>query len=546
MGSFSINWRPGTASVYESIWSLQRKFSYLNRVGQTQTRQAIAEIKGEGVSGDLITNNPVLKNLGEPWRLFDNCSISKFLVPVSISGIPRKFSVKNLRYCEACISRGYHSPIHQLPWVSLCPIHFLPLHESCSKCGKDIPINRWADGNQTSLFRNRDAEFCECEIWPSMHSLEWPAGLRLSEAKPIGAYLLWLKNLEFTPEHKSAYAARKAFGDCSEPQLIDIWRQVLPPPKAVEAFLTPIQFPVTTIRRIEFPTEKRAQAVLEFVERYGYWPFVEGVIYQCIRRKEKGAWEYHARRFLKLLARYGHKNCAQVVQPTVKRRFLKRMAIDVEKEIKWICPRCDLFRMIRSPTLAIDLDFLSEFVDRKMREDSWVSWFDTELLKEGLAELVHYCDSEGRAKINKSCLRSKVVWGKELSRFATILVIFRQIAAIKFLVGKYRDFFRHRRERHGRWNASLSSRDVEWPYIVASIENLRFIRIAIWNRQKLDDNLEMEALHDKHPPDIKALLRKWNRIQINERKRELLERAKRLEEGWQLAIAEQKMLSSGD
>lgn len=546
MANFSVNWRPGTASVYESIWSLQRKFSYLNRIGQIQTREAIAEIKGGGISGDLDVNNPVLKYLGEPFRLFNSCSLSRFLVPASISGAPRRFVVKNLRYCEACISRGYHSPIHQLPWLALCPIHLLQLHESCSKCGKEIPINRWADGNPTSLLRTGDAEFCECEIWPSMRSFEWPSGIRLSEAKPIGAYLRWLRNLEFTPEQKSAYAAKKAFGDCSELQLIDIWRQVLPPPKTVEGFLTPIQFPVTTIRRIEFPTEERAQAVLELVERYGYWPFVEGVIYQCIRRKEKGVWEYYARRFLKQLARYGHGNCAQVVQPTVKRRFLKRMTIDVEKEIEWICPRCDLFRMIRSPTLAIELDFLSEFVDRNMREDSWVSWFDTELLKDGLAELVHYRDSESRAKLNKSGLRSKVLWGKELSRFATILVIFRQIAAIGFLVSKYSDFFRHRREVRGRWNYSLRSRDVQWPYIVVSIEDRRAIRLAIWSRHKLDDHFEMEDLCDKHPSDIKAVLRKLNRAQINERKRELLERAKRLEEGWQRAIATQKMLSSGD
>lgn len=544
--NFSVNWRPGTASVYESIWSLQRKFSYLNRIGQIQTREAIVELRGGGVSGDLDVNNPVLKYLGEPFRIFNSCSLSKFLVPASISGAPRKFAVKNLRYCEACISRGYHSPIHQLSWLSLCPIHLLPLHESCLKCGKEIPMTRWADGNSTSSFRTGGAEFCDCKIWPKMYSLEWPAGLRLSEAKPIGAYLRWLRDLEFTPELKSAYAAKKAFGDCSEHQLIDIWRQVLPPPKAVEGFLTPIQFPVTSIRRIEFPTEQGAKAVLELIKRYGYRPFVEGVIYQCIRRKEKGAWEYHARRFLKQIAQYGHQNCAQVVESTVKRRFLKRMTIDVEKELNWICPRCNLFRMIRSPTLTIELEFLSEFVDRKMREDSWVSWFDTELHKEGLAELVHYRDSESRAKLNKSGLRPMVVWGKELSRFSTVLVIFRQIAAIRFLVSKYRDFFRYRHELRERWKSSLRSRDVQWPYIVVSIEDLRFIRIAIWSRHKLDDNFKMDGLYDKHPSDIKAVLRKLNRARINERKREFFERAKRLEECWQRAIAVQNVLSSGE
>ena len=526
MRNFSINWRPGTASVYESIWSLRRKFSYLNRVGQSQTRQAIAEIEGGGGSGDLDVNNPILKYLGEPFRLFNNCSLSKFLVPYSISGSLRRFAVKNLRYCEACISRGYHSPIHQLTWVALCPIHLLPLHESCPECGKKIPINRWADGNPRSLFRTRGAELCECNIWPGMHSTEWPAGIRLSEAKPIEAYLRWLRSLEFTPEKKSAHAARRAIGECSQIQLVDIWRQVLPPPKTVEGFLTPIQFPVTTIRRIEFPTEKRAQAVLDLVECYGYQPFVEGVIYQFIRRKEKGAWEYYARRVLKQLARYGHGNCAQVLQSSVKRRFLRGMTIEVEEELKWICPRCNLFRMIRSPALTIEFDNLSEFVDRNMRDDSWVSWFDTELLKEGLAELVHFCESENRTRPIKSGLRSKVVWGKELSRFSTVLVIFHQIAAIRFLVSEYSDYFRYPRELRSCWNSSLRSGDIQWPYILASIEDRRVIRLAIWSRHKLVDDFEMDALYDKHPSDIKAVLRKFNRVQINEREREFLERAK--------------------
>jgi hypothetical protein len=359
-----------------------------------------------------------------------------------------------------------------------------------------------------------------------MHSPEWPAGIRLSEARPIEAYLRWLRSLEFTPEKKSAHAAIRESGTCSDFQLIDIWRQVLPPPKTVERFLTPLQFPVTTIRRIEFPTEKRAEAVLELVEQYGYRPFLEGVIYQCIRSKEKGAWEYYARRFVKQLARYGHGNCAQVLQSGVKRRFLKGMTIDVEKELKWICPRCNLFRMIRSPALTIEFDYLSEFVNWNMREDSWVSWFDTELLKEGLAELVHYRESENRIRSIKSGLRSKVVWGKELTRFSTVLVIMHQIAAIRFLVSEYSDSFRYLRELRSSWNAFLRSRDVQWPYIVASIEDRRVIRLAIWNRHKLVDDFEMDALYDKHPSDIKAVLRKFNRIQIKERERKFCELAK--------------------
>ena len=44
-----------------------------------------------------------------------------------------------LRFCEACIRRGDHSPLFQLPWWRGCPVHAGELRKGCPECGAAIP-----------------------------------------------------------------------------------------------------------------------------------------------------------------------------------------------------------------------------------------------------------------------------------------------------------------------------------------------------------------------------------------------------------------------
>ena len=127
MRNVQVNWRPGTTSFYESIWNLRRKFSFLNRTGVTLTCEVFKPATSTA-SGNIALDNPALKLLKEPLRLFRSSSLSNFLISDRISGNSRRFAVgKELRYCSSCISRGYHSAVHQSHWVALCPIHLVPL-----------------------------------------------------------------------------------------------------------------------------------------------------------------------------------------------------------------------------------------------------------------------------------------------------------------------------------------------------------------------------------------------------------------------------------
>lgn len=46
-------------------------------------------------------------------------------------------SATKLRGCPACLSYGYHTMLHQLPWISSCPWHRERLVDSCT-CGRDF------------------------------------------------------------------------------------------------------------------------------------------------------------------------------------------------------------------------------------------------------------------------------------------------------------------------------------------------------------------------------------------------------------------------
>lgn len=45
-----------------------------------------------------------------------------------------------LRFCPKCLQGGYHCLVFQLPWVTNCPWHALPLLDGCPRCGAFISM----------------------------------------------------------------------------------------------------------------------------------------------------------------------------------------------------------------------------------------------------------------------------------------------------------------------------------------------------------------------------------------------------------------------
>ncbi|AJW93817.1 hypothetical protein QHI69_38095 (plasmid) [Burkholderia gladioli pv. gladioli] len=62
------------------------------------------------------------------------------------------------RYCRNCISRGYHSVLHQMLMFHHCPAHYRPLETACRRCGYEAPYKV----NVLLLESPHRCAFCGC------------------------------------------------------------------------------------------------------------------------------------------------------------------------------------------------------------------------------------------------------------------------------------------------------------------------------------------------------------------------------------------------
>jgi hypothetical protein len=158
-GTRPFNWRHGCVSPYESIWSIAQKFTFLNRTG---FRQFSAFVGGAGASRgsprtlEGIPVERVRDALGLESVCFAACPVN-MLMPLPLRALPIR---RVLRLCPDCAQRGYHSAIHQLPWLTRCPIHGCELITRCKRCGTP-----WLyDGGQNSGMTAVRNLCCSCGL----------------------------------------------------------------------------------------------------------------------------------------------------------------------------------------------------------------------------------------------------------------------------------------------------------------------------------------------------------------------------------------------
>jgi len=95
------------------------------------------------------------------------------------------------RYCPECLHIGYHTPLHQLPWIPSCPWHQRRLLQECVSCGR-----RAASGADWVLGRNLA---CECGHVPldtcaTLYALNAPPGA----AQFVSEYRQWATEMRAT------------------------------------------------------------------------------------------------------------------------------------------------------------------------------------------------------------------------------------------------------------------------------------------------------------------------------------------------------------
>lgn len=128
----SVNWWPGNLRSHESIFSFLYRFCALNGTSLAQgldyfrlksESSALSDADIKRVASLLNEDLTVVRSVFAPSITLDHCGSYGM-----VSGTPYPDRV---RYCEDCAARGYHSYLHETPWLSKCPFHQTEL-QTCS------------------------------------------------------------------------------------------------------------------------------------------------------------------------------------------------------------------------------------------------------------------------------------------------------------------------------------------------------------------------------------------------------------------------------
>ncbi|MBB6337923.1 hypothetical protein FHR59_002133 [Xanthomonas arboricola] len=90
-----------------------------------------------------------------------------------------------LRYCPQCMHSGYHTLLHQLPWIQRCPWHGVALQNTCMRCGrKPAALADWCFDENLA---------CECghSLLSTKATLKQSAGPPSGAADFLATYLEW-------------------------------------------------------------------------------------------------------------------------------------------------------------------------------------------------------------------------------------------------------------------------------------------------------------------------------------------------------------------
>lgn len=213
-------WDPSRVVQYESLFSILSKFSHQNFATPADIWHLFGKEMKSKKSGRIYT--PLLnlnyENKFDPVSLCEGLGIKKatynfthifpYIPDIKYHGpIKRNTNVPifrnaiedDLRYCPACLSNGFHTPMFQAKWVHTCPVHKVPLQTHCEYCGKAKPY-RLERQTLSSLFG------CNCSrsIYKYKNNAGEYEGLTSEIRECIKLYLDWLHS--FSPDSNMSFA----------------------------------------------------------------------------------------------------------------------------------------------------------------------------------------------------------------------------------------------------------------------------------------------------------------------------------------------------
>ena len=136
-------WSPRFARPGDSWWSIVHKFAAFNGLRGPATRDLLRldmdSIKCVGDNDDLAARSPHLQLESSTGS---SRASARFVPLMILNEFGARHALhEELRFCEDCLSVGFHSPVYQVRYVQRCPIHNADLRSRCPQCGRKISMS---------------------------------------------------------------------------------------------------------------------------------------------------------------------------------------------------------------------------------------------------------------------------------------------------------------------------------------------------------------------------------------------------------------------
>ncbi len=213
-----LTWYKGTILPYASLWHTLIRLGSLNRLSFSQLPDNPADSKGWRI---------VRANWYPLFNERNNVDINLILTALGESPGTMRWShlgglapwlqsifTNHLRFCQTCLSQGYHSSFYSLKLLDACPIHGEPLFDHC-KCGAYVNSRQ-----KSNNFRQYGKCYCTKTIYIDSECCRRPK-ITVEQTRTLDNIASWLEELNqlIKPEE---FTRKSDYSDYVNPVRLDV------------------------------------------------------------------------------------------------------------------------------------------------------------------------------------------------------------------------------------------------------------------------------------------------------------------------------------
>lgn len=196
----SINWWSEALRPYESLYSFAARFCVLNKI-DVKPFEAYFDLdvgRHDQLSGSQLDRVASILNAQRTLVATVFGSAGSTFSAVDTERLVRQDKTHSVRYCPRCVELGYHSRLHEVPWLERCLLHLCVLKQETYKGDRS---------NRTLSMQAFDTVvhlmMSNCKVWP-----RWNEGDLMIAKFGQSTYLRllsdWLKNVRNFNERQTS------------------------------------------------------------------------------------------------------------------------------------------------------------------------------------------------------------------------------------------------------------------------------------------------------------------------------------------------------